>query len=61
MEMGTQDASFAGCTTTFVCSTWFFRLFFVYFPILVHPNAATASTDNDDEFYVSVNVMWLPW
>ena len=49
MEMGTQGASFAGSSTTFVCSTWFFRLFCVYFLIIVHANAANASTDDDDD------------
>jgi hypothetical protein len=57
MEMGTQGASSAGSTTAFVCSAWFFRLFLVYFLIIVHANAATASTDDDDEPYVYVNVM----
>jgi len=59
MEMETQDSSFAGSTTTFVCSTWFFRLFRVYFLIILHAKAATASTDDDDddELYVYVNVM----
>ena len=61
MEMGTQGASSAGSTTAFVCSAWFFRLFLVYFLIIVHANAATASTDDDDEPYVYVNVMWRPW
>lgn len=64
MEMGKQGASFDGVTTTFVCSTWFFRLFCVYFLIIIHPKAATASTDDDDdddELYVYVNIMWRSW